>query len=214
MLETRRGVSTFVNTRRRKPKRDRLPRMFVTRVLADAAAAGFTARELLDALADRRKGALAMPRMVIRPKSVRQIGLAVAFGVAGAWVWRTTGLVVRTVLVVGLGLLIARSPRVAQQWERGGRPAAGTLRGPARARACSGSFRSSTRSLPGSISASSRPLCRRADADLRHRPVNVDAVLFWMVYDPEKAALEVQDYRRPSVGRRRRRCATSSAGRR
>ena len=24
-------------------------------------------------------------------------------------------------------------------------------------------------------------------------PVNVDAVLFWMVYDPEKAALEVQD---------------------
>jgi len=25
-------------------------------------------------------------------------------------------------------------------------------------------------------------------------PVNVDAVLFWMVHDPEKAALEVQDY--------------------
>ncbi|MBX6314747.1 MAG: slipin family protein [Isosphaeraceae bacterium] len=25
-------------------------------------------------------------------------------------------------------------------------------------------------------------------------PVNVDAVLFWMVYDPEKAALEVQEY--------------------
>jgi regulator of protease activity HflC (stomatin/prohibitin superfamily) len=26
-------------------------------------------------------------------------------------------------------------------------------------------------------------------------PVNVDAVLFWIVYDPEKAALEVQDYK-------------------
>src|SRR5262245_431219 len=26
-------------------------------------------------------------------------------------------------------------------------------------------------------------------------PVNVDAVLFWVVHDPEKAALEVQDYR-------------------
>jgi regulator of protease activity HflC (stomatin/prohibitin superfamily) len=26
-------------------------------------------------------------------------------------------------------------------------------------------------------------------------PVNVDAVLFWMVYDPEKAALEVQQYK-------------------
>jgi regulator of protease activity HflC (stomatin/prohibitin superfamily) len=25
-------------------------------------------------------------------------------------------------------------------------------------------------------------------------PVNVDAVLFWLIYDPEKAALEVQDY--------------------
>ena len=25
-------------------------------------------------------------------------------------------------------------------------------------------------------------------------PVNVDAVLFWLVYDPEKAALEVQEY--------------------
>ena len=37
-------------------------------------------------------------------------------------------------------------------------------------------------------------------------PVNVDAVLFWMVYDPEKAALEVQD------GRHRRRSATSLAG--
>ena len=27
-------------------------------------------------------------------------------------------------------------------------------------------------------------------------PVNVDAVLFWMVHDAEKAALEVQDYGR------------------
>ena len=46
-------------------------------------------------------------------------------------------------------------------------------------------------------------------------PVNVDAVLFWMVHDAEKAALEVQDYApRGRRGRRRRRCATSSAARR
>jgi regulator of protease activity HflC (stomatin/prohibitin superfamily) len=32
-------------------------------------------------------------------------------------------------------------------------------------------------------------------------PVNVDAVLFWMVYDPEKAALEVQNY--PSARNRK-----------
>jgi regulator of protease activity HflC (stomatin/prohibitin superfamily) len=42
-------------------------------------------------------------------------------------------------------------------------------------------------------------------------PVNVDAVLFWMVHDAEKAALECRTTRRPSAGRRRRRCATSSA---
>ena len=34
-------------------------------------------------------------------------------------------------------------------------------------------------------------------------PVNVDAVLFWMVHDAEKAALEVQDYGRAVAHRRR-----------
>ena len=41
-------------------------------------------------------------------------------------------------------------------------------------------------------------------------PVDVDAVLFWMVWDAEKAALEVDDYRAPSPGRPRPRCARSS----
>ena len=45
-------------------------------------------------------------------------------------------------------------------------------------------------------------------------PVNVDAVLFWMVYDPEKAALEVQDYKLAVSWARRPRSATSSAARR
>jgi len=35
---------------------------------------------------------------------------------------------------------------------------------------------------------------RRADADVGHVPVNVDAVLFWMVHDAQKAALDVQEY--------------------
>ena len=60
VLETRRGVGSFVSSTpaQAQPKRDKDRRLstFVTRVLADAAAAGFTARELLDALANRAKG--------------------------------------------------------------------------------------------------------------------------------------------------------------
>src|SRR5262245_12772057 len=51
VLETRRGVGSFVRataTRARPPdEHDRRLRAFVTRVLADAAAAGFTADELV-----------------------------------------------------------------------------------------------------------------------------------------------------------------------
>ena len=59
VLETRRGVGSFVSSTpaQAQPKRDKDRRLntFVTRVLADAAAAGFTARELLDALANRAR---------------------------------------------------------------------------------------------------------------------------------------------------------------
>lgn len=95
---------------------------------------------------------------------------------------------------VGLGLLFAQSPRVAQQWERGvvlrlGRYVG--LRGP-------GIFwiipffdkvsswidqRVVTTSFAAEETLTSDTV-----------PVNVDAVLFWMVHDSEKAALEVQDY--------------------
>ena len=60
VLETRRGVGSFVSSTpaQAQPKRDKERRLstFVTRVLADAAAAGFTAQELVDALANRAKG--------------------------------------------------------------------------------------------------------------------------------------------------------------
>ena len=60
VLETRRGVGSFVSSTpaQAQPKRDKDRRLstFVTRVLADVAAAGFTAQELLDALANRAKG--------------------------------------------------------------------------------------------------------------------------------------------------------------
>ena len=60
ILETRRGVGTFVTATPAKahpPKQhERRLRTFVTRLLADANAAGFTLDDLLDALQAHRKG--------------------------------------------------------------------------------------------------------------------------------------------------------------
>ena len=60
ILETRRGVGTFISATPAKahpPKQhERRLRTFVTRLLADASAAGFTLDDLLDALQAHRKG--------------------------------------------------------------------------------------------------------------------------------------------------------------
>jgi regulator of protease activity HflC (stomatin/prohibitin superfamily) len=93
-----------------------------------------------------------------------------------------------------LGLLLAQSPKVAKQWEKAvilrlGRYVG--LRGP-------GLFW--IMPLIDTISAwiDQRVITTSFAAEQTLTsdtvPVNVDAVLFWMVYDPEKAALEVQDY--------------------
>ena len=108
----------------------------------------------------------------------------------------------------------ALSPRVANQWERAIVLRLGRYIG-SRGPACSGSFRSSTAS---SAWIDQRTITTSFDAEQTLTsdtvPVNVDAVLFWVVHDPEKAALEVQDYANAVSWRRRRRCATSSAARR
>ncbi len=93
-----------------------------------------------------------------------------------------------------LGILGSQSPKIAKQWERAVILRLGKyqgLRGP-------GLFwiipfietisawvdqRTITTSFAAEQTLTSDTV-----------PVNVDAVLFWMVYDPEKAALEVQDY--------------------
>jgi regulator of protease activity HflC (stomatin/prohibitin superfamily) len=93
-----------------------------------------------------------------------------------------------------IGLLLAQSPKVAKQWERAVVLRLGKYRG-----------------LKGPglfwvvpfIDAISSYIDQRvvttsfaAEETLTSDtvPVNVDAVLFWMVHDSEKAALEVQDY--------------------
>jgi len=93
-----------------------------------------------------------------------------------------------------LGALLSQAPKVARQWERAVVLRLGKyvgLRGP-------GLFWI----IPfvDSISAwvDQRVITTSFAAEETLTsdtvPVNVDAVLFWMVYDPEKAALEVQSY--------------------
>jgi regulator of protease activity HflC (stomatin/prohibitin superfamily) len=99
-------------------------------------------------------------------------------------------------LIVGalLGALLALSPKIARQWERAvvlrlGRYVG--LRGP-------GLFWiiPFVDSVPAWIDQRVITTSFAAEETLTSDtvPVNVDAVLFWMVYDPEKAALEVQNY--------------------
>ena len=95
-----------------------------------------------------------------------------------------------------IGLLLAPSPKIAQQWERAivlrfGRYVG--LRGPGLFWIVPFIDRVSSvidqRTIASGFAAE-----QTLTADTV--PVNVDAVLFWMVHDAEKAALEVQDYAR------------------
>src|SRR6266550_283688 len=93
-----------------------------------------------------------------------------------------------------LGLLLAQSPKVARQWERAVVLRLGRftgLRGP-------GLFwivpfvDSISTWIDQRVITTSFAAEETLTSDTV--PVNVDAVLFWVVYDPEKAALEVQNY--------------------
>jgi regulator of protease activity HflC (stomatin/prohibitin superfamily) len=94
-----------------------------------------------------------------------------------------------------LGLIMAFAPKVAQQWERGVVLRLGKytgLRGPGLFWIIPGIDQVSSW-IDQRIITTSFAAEQTLTADTV--PVNVDAVLFWMVYDPEKAALEVQDYK-------------------
>jgi len=99
------------------------------------------------------------------------------------------------IVIMLVGIAVMQSPRVAKQWERGVVLRLGRfvgLRGP-------GLFWV----IPFVDSVSSwidqRTITTGFAAEQTLTsdtvPVNVDAVLFWMVHDAEKAALEVQNYR-------------------
>jgi regulator of protease activity HflC (stomatin/prohibitin superfamily) len=126
--------------------------------------------------------------------NVVAISLFVAPVLAGAAAAVRGGSPLWVVAGTAVGAVLAQAPKVASQWERGVVLRLGRftgLRGP-------GLFW-----IVPFIDAVSSWIDQRvittsfaAEQTLTSDtvPVNVDAVLFWMVYDPEKAALEVQDY--------------------
>ena len=118
---------------------------------------------------------------------------ALALGAAG---WALVGNVIPLIVAAVIGLLVMPSPKIAQQWERAivlrfGRYVG--LRGPGLFWIVPFIDRVSSvidqRTIASGFAAE-----QTLTADTV--PVNVDAVLFWMVHDAEKAALEVQDYAR------------------
>ena len=114
---------------------------------------------------------------------------------AGGLMMVATGSPVPLVLMAVVGAIAMQSPRIAQQWERAIVLRLGRfigLQGP-------GLFWIvpfvdtvsswiDQRTITTSFAAE-----QTLTADTV--PVNVDAVLFWMVHDAQKAALEVQEYR-------------------
>ena len=126
--------------------------------------------------------------------NILSVAIALAFLGAAALTWLVTSALPTAIGVAALGVIIAASPRVARQWERAVVLRLGRfvgLRGP-------GLFWV----VPFVDSVSSWVDQRTVTTSFAAEqtltsdtvPVNVDAVLFWLVHDVERAALEVQDY--------------------
>ncbi len=146
---------------------------------------------VISSLAERRSNlpATNAPRLNIIA-SLAFLGAAGIGGLISLMAWSPAALIVGAVL----GLLLAQAPKIARQWERAVVLRLGRyigLRGP-------GLFwiipfvDSVTALVDQRVITTSFAAEETLTSDTV--PVNVDAVLFWMVYDPEKAALEVQNY--------------------
>ncbi len=138
------------------------------------------------------KGAQGRPQVDLRINVISVLLLVVI--VTASFI--AAGVTNNPIFITGilLGIVVAMSPKVAKQWEKGVVLRLGKfvgLRGP-------GLFW--VMPLLDSVSTwIDQPVITTSFAAEQTLtsdtvPVNVDAVLFWMVYDPEKAALEVQQY--------------------
>jgi regulator of protease activity HflC (stomatin/prohibitin superfamily) len=131
-----------------------------------------------------------------RAPRVNVVAMAILLGsiLLGVWGFVATGAPAALATMTVVGLVLMQSPRIAQQWERAVLLRLGRfveLRGP-------GLFWivPFIDSVPAWIDQRTITTSFAAEQTLTSDtvPVNVDAVLFWMVHDPQKAALEVQDY--------------------
>ena len=112
----------------------------------------------------------------------------------GAIAWQQSGSWLPLVPMTILGLVLMQSPHVCEQWERAVVLRLGRftgLRGPGLFWIVPLVDRLSSRIDQRTITTS---FAAEQTLTADTVPVNVDAVLFWMVHDVEKAALEVQDY--------------------
>ena len=134
-----------------------------------------------------------MPRVAIR-LNILSVAIALAFAGGAALAWTATRSFAMAFGVGLMGIVAAAAPRVARQWERAVVLRLGRfvgLRGP-------GLFWV----VPFVDSVSSWVDQRTVTTSFAAEqtltkdtvPVNVDAVLFWLVHDVERAVLEVQDY--------------------
>ena len=128
-----------------------------------------------------------------RPNVV-SIAILGASLVVGALGMQALGNAVPLVVMAVVGLILMQSPRIAEQWERAVILRLGRfvgLRGPGLFWIVPFVDRVSSwidqRTITTTFAAE-----QTLTSDTV--PVNVDAVLFWMVHDVQKAALEVQDY--------------------
>jgi regulator of protease activity HflC (stomatin/prohibitin superfamily) len=127
--------------------------------------------------------------------NVISVVLLLAFAAAGALTLRSTNPpAIATVVLLIVGILMMGAPQIATQWERAVVLRLGKfvgLRGPGLFWIVPFVDRISSwidqRTITTSFAAE-----QTLTSDTV--PVNVDAVLFWMVHDAQKAALEVQDY--------------------
>lgn len=138
------------------------------------------------------------PGIGIRLPGINVVAIAIlssAIAIGGA-VSLLTGSAIPAIVMTLAGLVLMPAPKIAQQWERAivlrfGRYVG--LRGPGLFWVMPFVDRVSSvidqRTIATGFAAE-----QTLTADTV--PVNVDAVLFWMVHDAEKAALEVQDYAR------------------
>ena len=123
--------------------------------------------------------------------SVALFALAAGGGFAAG---RATGEPAWIAIGVALAIVAAMAPRIAKQWERAVVLRLGRfvgLRGPGLFWIVP-FFDTVTRAIDQRVITTSFAAEQTLTSDTV--PVNVDAVLFRMVYDPEKAALEVQEY--------------------